>query len=99
MHNILFLSSESQRVQEAFVIQTIAASKGNKTGQKLISELCSSYNDENYKYTTPYLVLVDGQTGKTKDCAPTEKLERNISKWKGHHLDKVIGRLFGAGEL
>ena len=55
IHNLLLFSSESQRLKDAFVIQTIAASKGNKTGKKLIEDLCFIHNGEGYKYTNSLL--------------------------------------------
>ena len=93
MHNLFYFSDQSQKFQNSFVIRTIAQSTGNDTGSHLIENIRSA-NGVSEEYGLPYLIVIDGQTGKAKNFIDTDSLEQNSSLWRGHNLEKLMNRVF-----
>lgn len=95
----MYFSDEAQKFQDTFLVRTIAKSSGNDTGEKLIESLRASHNitDES---GVPYLIRIDGQTGKPEDFILTEPLEQDFESWgwQGHSLEKVKERLLSTSD-
>ena len=97
IHNFMYFSDGAQKIQEAFVIRTIAKDKHNDTGKTLIEKLRSSRGEKHF-YILPYLIRIDGKTGKVKEFIHPDVLEQNVKSssqfWCGYDSNKIMAKLF-----
>ena len=84
-----------QKFQDAFVIRTIAKDKHNGTGKRLIEKLRSDHGVTHY-YIVPYLIRIDGKTGKVKEFIRPNSMEQNAESqgWCGYSSKKVMTKFF-----
>ena len=95
IHNFMYFSDEAQKIQDAFVVRTIAKDEHNDTGEKLIDKLRSSLGESHF-YILPYLIRIDGKTGKVKEFIHPSFLERGSKAkfWCGYDSKEIMAKLF-----